>query len=287
MADPSNSGGGGGGGTGGKSSSNSNDKKTAYGSTSSTTETYRRTWDREAYAAQAVAREAAEARERKARYEAKLQGKKYHAAPAGTSGGGEQQQQQLASARDTRLDVSAQIGKTQIITGAMASVTGRRGRSAGFYCADCDLTFKDNIQWVEHLNSRGHLVAAGVQAEVKRASLDEVRQRLRYLKSLRDDRLAAGDAALDLHERLRLRELQMQKDKDDRRIRKREERRRKAAAATTATATGMDVDGQHHNDDDDDDAGGGGGGSSVKMEDSHTEDVAALMGFGGFGTTKV
>ncbi|EDN09564.1 hypothetical protein HCAG_06731 [Histoplasma mississippiense (nom. inval.)] len=53
-------------------------KESAYGTPSSDT-SFRKTWDREEYTKKAAAEEARKKEESKARYDAKLAGKKYHA----------------------------------------------------------------------------------------------------------------------------------------------------------------------------------------------------------------
>lgn len=107
----------------------------AYGAPAGDTD-FRKNWDLDEYAAKAKEREAREREEGKARYEAKLAGKKYHKPMTGN--------EEYSSARRDVLDFSGQVGKTQLV-GAAAGV-GKRGKSAGFYCEACDLTFKDNLQ---------------------------------------------------------------------------------------------------------------------------------------------
>ena len=104
---------------------------------------------------------------------------------------------------------------------------GKRGRGAGFYCGDCDLTFKDNLQFVDHLNSRQHLVATGQSGEVRRASVGEVRERLAWLKRRReeDDK---GDV-VDLGVRLEVAREGEVREREERR-RRRNEKRRKTEA---------------------------------------------------------
>ncbi|KAI9749779.1 MAG: hypothetical protein M1815_002274 [Lichina confinis] len=257
----------------------SDNKKSAYGSSAGPEASFRRTWDREAYAAKASEREAREREESKARYEARLAGKKYHApppprAPPATSltlskdkdgrgdGGRHAPPNNYVDARASRLDVSAQIGKVQMLTGTMAAVTGRRGRGAGFYCEDCDLTFKDNLQWVDHLNSKQHLVSLAARrgsadagdglGEVKRATLEDVRERLRYLKDkkLRDEHEAQLSGTVLLQERLKMREEEFEKERELRRIKRRERRRNNHGGVGAGDARGGDLD----------DGGGGGGG---------------------------
>jgi U4/U6.U5 tri-snRNP component SNU23 len=178
-----------------------------------------KSWDREEYAKKAADDEAKRKAEGKARYEAKLLGKKYHAPVDYDS-------LEATTARKERLNVSSQVGKTTIVP-AGASM-GKKGKGAGFYCQDCDLTFKDNIQFVEHLNSKQHLIATGQSGEVVRAGVKEVRTRLRMLAKRKRDRDEEERKAwqLDLGERLRDREEQDAKEREEKR-RKRNEKRRK------------------------------------------------------------
>ncbi|GIK04681.1 hypothetical protein Aspvir_008769 [Aspergillus viridinutans] len=191
---------------------------TAYGAPSSDT-AFRKTWDREEYAKKAADEEAKRKEEGKARYEAKLLGKKWHA-PVDYS------TLEATTSRRQRLDVASMVGKTTIVPAG--SAVGKRGRGAGFYCSDCDLTFKDNLQLVEHLNSKQHLIATGQSGEVVRASLEDVRQRLRFLAHQKRVREEEERRAwqLDLGERLKEREEQEAKEREEKR-RKRNEKRRK------------------------------------------------------------
>lgn len=107
----------------------------AYGAPAGDTD-FRKTWDLDEYAEKAKEREAKEKEEAKARYEAKLAGKKYYKPMTGD--------ETYTSARRNVMDFTGQVGKTQLV-GAGAGV-GKRGRGAGFYCEACDLTFKDNLQ---------------------------------------------------------------------------------------------------------------------------------------------
>lgn len=114
-------------------------KKGAYGENTASDTDFRKKYDRAEYAQKAAEREAKEKEERKARYEAKLAGKKYYAPLTGD--------EELTQARASRLDVSANVGKIMLVPAGAS--TGKRGRGAGFYCQACDLTFKDSLQLVE------------------------------------------------------------------------------------------------------------------------------------------
>jgi U4/U6.U5 tri-snRNP component SNU23 len=78
------------------------------------------------------------------------------------------------------------VGKSTLVPAG--SAIGKRGRVAGFYCEACDLTYKDNVQHIEHLNSRQHLVNTGQSGEVVRATLQDVRDRLEILKQRKRER---------------------------------------------------------------------------------------------------
>ncbi|KAI9737547.1 MAG: hypothetical protein M1834_009702 [Cirrosporium novae-zelandiae] len=191
-------------------------KKNAYNSTTSDT-SFRRTWDKSEYAAKAATNEAKSREESKARYEAKLAGHKYIPRPSTPPDAKE------TAARARRLDVSANVGKTMLVPAGAA--IGKRGKGAGFYCADCDLTFKDNLQFVDHLNSRQHLVATGQTGDVRRATLEDVRERLRWLKAKREEEEREKEG-VDLQERLKRRIEDEEREREERREKRREKRRR-------------------------------------------------------------
>lgn len=197
--------------------SDNNTKRSAYGTASTDTD-FRKTWDREEYAKKAKESEAKAKEESKARYEAKLAGKKWHA-PVDYSS------LDQTSSRTQRLDVASMVGKTTMVPAGAA--VGKRGRGAGFYCSDCDLTFKDNIQLVEHFNSKQHLIAIGESGEVKRATLEDVRNRLRWLAHKKREKEEEDRKAfnLDLGARLRDREEQDAKEREEKRVKRREKRR--------------------------------------------------------------
>lgn len=179
---------------------------------------FRRTWDRTEYAAKAEAREFSIKEEGKARAEAKAQGRKYfHRAKTPPD-------VKDAESRASRLDVAANVGKTLLVPAGAA--IGKRGRGAGFYCENCDLTFKDNIQWVEHLNSPQHLLATGQSGEVKRATLEEVKDRLQWLARKRDEQKEAASKVIDLDKRLNVRKEEEEAEREEKRRKRREKRRK-------------------------------------------------------------
>ncbi|KAH0534125.1 hypothetical protein FGG08_007283 [Glutinoglossum americanum] len=228
-------------------------KKSAY-DTPPTDTSFRKTWNKADYAAQAATRESQERTEARLRYEAKSLGKTYHSPAPSTPS-------TSTTARTARLNIASQIGKTQLIPSSFSTST-KRGRSAGFYCEDCDLTFKDNLQWVDHLNSKGHLVRVGESGVVERVGVEVVRERLAWLREKRKGEMEGEGEGL--RERLERRKGEEERERVERRERRRVKRRK----GGQEEEVGGDVNGD---------------GEGVAVVE---EDMMKAMGFAGFGTTK-
>lgn len=235
-------------------------RKGAYETTASDTD-FRKKYDREDFARQAREREAAEKEEGRLRYEAKLAGKKYFKPLTGD----EKLTEARPSSRKARLDVTANVGKVQLMPAGAA--TGKRGRGAGFYCADCDLTFKDNMQWVEHENSMQHLRAIGETGEVKRATVEDVRARI---DSLWEEKLKEKmEEFKTLEERLEVRKVEDEQEREARRLKRQAAAKRKADEREKEVQARLDY------------------GEDVRIEGEHdVDDMEAMMGMKGFGTSK-
>ncbi|GAB7366206.1 hypothetical protein MBLNU230_g7766t1 [Neophaeotheca triangularis] len=189
----------------------------AYGATAGNDTTgFRKTWDREEYAAKAAETAAKEREEGKARYEAKLAGKKYHARASTPPDA------KFTEARRARINVADRIGTSELV--AAGGGQGKRGQSAGFYCKSCDLTFKDNLQLVEHENSKQHLVAIGETGEVQIASLEEVKARFWWLVEKREKERELENVGLE--ERLGLTQEAIDEERAEKRRRRNEKRRK-------------------------------------------------------------
>lgn len=188
----------------------------AYGVSAGNDTSFRKTWDREEYAAKAADRDKKTKEEGKARYEAAAAGKKYHRRASTPENSHD------TEARRSRLNVAEQVGKTQLV--AAGATQGKRGKSAGFYCDACDLTYKDNLQFVEHLNSKQHLVNTGESGEVRRATLEEVKERFEYLKRKREEEKARE--VVDLGARIEIAKEQEEREREEKRRRRNEKRRK-------------------------------------------------------------
>ncbi|KAI0165565.1 hypothetical protein GGR57DRAFT_126525 [Xylariaceae sp. FL1272] len=231
-------------------------KGSAYGMPATDT-SFRRKYDLDEYAEKARVRDGADREEAKARYEAKLAGKKYYKPMTGD--------ETSTRARRDILDLEANVGKTMLVPAGAGQ--GKRGRGAGFYCSACDLTFKDNIQWVEHINSMQHLRNIGETGEVQKATADDVHRRIDEVW----ERLEAQkkDATTTLKERLEIREEEDAKEREARRLKRQEDLARKKTNRETAEKIKTEY------------------GDDVRVEGEHDEDdMMAAMGITGFGTSK-
>lgn len=203
----------------------------AYGTSAGDTD-FRKTWDRAEYATKAQEREQKQREEGKARYEAALAGKKYIRRASTPPDAHD------TEARKARLNVADQVGKTQIIAAGLGQ--GKRGKSAGFYCDACDLTFKDNLQFVEHLNSKQHLVNTGETGEVRQATLEEVKERFEWLKRKRDDEKARD--AVDLDTRLQVAQDLDEREREERRQKRNDRRRKRRDSDDQLIKTELDIE---------------------------------------------
>lgn len=193
-------------------------KKSAYATTASDTD-FRRTWDKAEYEEKARKKDQEQKEESKARYEAKLEGKKWHK-PVDIS------TLDSTSARGSRLDVASMVGKTMLVP-AGASV-GKRGRGAGFWCEACDLTYKDNVQYIEHLNSKQHLINTGQSGAVVVATLQDVKDRIEMHKQRKlereEEEKLAGE--VDVGARIKKAEELDEAEREEKRRKRREKRRK-------------------------------------------------------------
>ncbi|KAK9460228.1 uncharacterized protein V1516DRAFT_679291 [Lipomyces oligophaga] len=158
--------------------------------------------------------------------------------------------------RQQRLNLDQDLNKITLIP-AGASAVGRKGRGAGYYCDACDLTYKDSLQWIDHLNSKQHLRATGQTETLQRATLSDVRGRLAWLRQKREDEKVGQ--MYDIRKRVEERHKLEEEERKIRREKRMQKRKLKKAAQN-----------QESEDDDPD-----------------KDSIAQMMGIKAFGSTKV
>ncbi|KAG4304644.1 hypothetical protein PORY_002037 [Pneumocystis oryctolagi] len=211
----------------------------------STEPNFRKTWDLAEYAEKAAIREEEEKKKAKIRWEKKHGKFKREPTPPDVK---------IVEARD-KLNLEENLNKTVLVP--YGASVGKRGKGAGYYCEACDETYKDSNSWIDHLNSKQHLRMTNQTLRQDRATLEDVRKRLAWLKQKIIDE--KKHVEFSLSQRI----LERQAAEKEERKNKKEKRKNMLKEKQ------LDV---------------------KKEEDliPETDDaIAQMMGFGNFGSTKV
>lgn len=158
--------------------------------------------------------------------------------------------------RDYEVDLTSRLGKTQVVT-PVAPLS----QQAGYFCSVCECVVKDSANYLDHINGKKHQRALGMSMRVERASLQQVQDRFETLKR---KKTAGGFTEQDFDTRIQRQSEEEEERKRNRREKKKEKRREKEGGGVGK------------------EEGGGGGGGDLAMD----ADMAALMGFGGFTSSK-
>lgn len=98
-----------------------------------------------------------------------------------------------------QTDLYKDVNKVTLVPGT--ATTGKRGKGAGFYCEPCNLTFKDSIQYVDHVNSKQHLQHTGESEIPPRATLQQVKDRINLL--YRQKKASQANVNYDIKQHIR------------------------------------------------------------------------------------
>ncbi|KAJ3513712.1 hypothetical protein NLJ89_g2793 [Agrocybe chaxingu] len=155
---------------------------------------------------------------------------------------------ELMKQRDAPLELDKNLNKTMVVQ----NPGGRGPGQPGFYCETCNRTYKDSVGYLDHINSRAHLRALGQTTKIARSTLVQVQARIALLREKTKE--AASAKAYDFDKRL-----EEVKEKE-RALREQKKAEKKAEKEKARLAFITDSN-----------------------EDS---EMAVMMGFGGFGSTK-
>src|SRR5277367_636596 len=194
----------------------------------------RRTWDREEAErnyTERLAREKAEAKEAKSK---KALGSGKLPPPASTD-------LTTVQARTEAIIKSEELHCKRELVAPLLS-RSNKGKSAGFYCETCDLTFKDSISYLDHLNSSQHYRKLGISGRVERATLEQVQNRLAWLREIKIEREKEAGRGVDLVKRVAERKRLEEEERKRRREKKKAQRRRRRQQELGASDVEMSDD---------------------------------------------
>ncbi|KAG9290781.1 hypothetical protein G9A89_011744 [Geosiphon pyriformis] len=212
---------------------------------------FRRTWDREEYE-----RRARDRLRREQQQEEDESRKRKGLRPKGPSGDGTSDllppPRDLLKARSEKVVLDTNLNKTQVVQS-----TSIASKQPGYYCNVCDCVVKDSVNFLDHINGKKHQRALGMSMKVERSSLEQVKAKLDRLKKEKEE-----PQEYDFEARV---EQVRQQEEEEKRKRKERKKAKKQREKTGDASTEGEAEG----------------------EEGMNPDMAKLMGFGGFCSTKV
>ncbi|KAG8745723.1 hypothetical protein FRC10_007203 [Ceratobasidium sp. 414] len=207
---------------------------------------FRRKWDKEEYTQKAKEKDEAEKKRMQENEELMKKGTLNRKRPRKAK---EElpKPTELMKQREHDLGLDKNLNKTIIVQNAGGKGPGQ----PGFYCDLCQRTCKDTSGYLDHVNSRQHLRRLGQTTQIARSTLDQVRARIALLREKTKE--ASTARTFDFEKRL-------QEVRDTENAARAEKKRRKQERNKPAEV------------------------EEVKTEED--DSMAAMMGFGGFGSSK-
>lgn len=128
-----------------------------------------------------------------------------------------------------KVDVSMHLKKVQLLNPSLPL-----SQQGGFKCGLCQASFKSHDSYLDHINSRVHLLNSGVDKRVfKQANIDSVKNKLKEMKSQKEAAKLPKRSALEImEERISDSILQEKLEKEKKHQKKKAAKRRKVAEAT-------------------------------------------------------
>ncbi|KNZ72887.1 Zinc finger matrin-type protein 2 [Termitomyces sp. J132] len=208
---------------------------------------FRKKWDKEEYAERARKKDQEEKERMQENEERMKQGKKPRKGPRRDD---LPKPTELMKQREGSLELEKNLGKTMVVQ----NPGGRGPGQPGFYCEPCNRTYKDSVGYLDHINSRAHLRVLGQSTKMARSTLVQVQARIAFLRE--KTKAATTAKAYDFDQRLAELKAKEVALREQKKAAKRAEKEK--ARLELINDTAMDQD----------------------------DDMAKMMGFGGFSTTK-
>ncbi|KAG8997188.1 hypothetical protein FRB93_000474 [Tulasnella sp. JGI-2019a] len=213
---------------------------------SKASDTARRTWNKEEFAAKAKEKDQEERERMKENEERMKKGKKprrfREELPKPT---------ELLKQREGPLELDKNQNKTMIIN----NPGGRGPGQPGYYCEVCNRTSKDSAAYLNHINGRAHLRKLGQTTTIARSNVEQVRARIAFLREKTKE--AANAKAFDFDQRLK----EIRQKEEAERLEAKEKKKAEKEAKRMEMVRTID-------------------------DGSGDVDMSSMMGFAGFGTSK-
>ena len=242
----------------------------------------RRTWDKETYSARAASRVAAGGEDgvdeedpayAKANRVKKLQDAKsteeFFKSADATAAGPSGSSRAYLTARKEGVDITSKVGTSELIVeGSDVQITDGVTKSAsgvGWYCKVCDCFLKDSLGYLDHINGKKHQRALGYTMRVEQSTVGDVKSKLKALKEAK-----AGSVVVNSNKSVK--EVEKEKKKEESAAEKmlREEEAKKARRWEERKRKKEDAKRKREEEE-------------AEEEGGMDPDMAAMMGFGGFG----
>uniref|UniRef100_K3WAK2 U1-type domain-containing protein n=1 Tax=Globisporangium ultimum (strain ATCC 200006 / CBS 805.95 / DAOM BR144) TaxID=431595 RepID=K3WAK2_GLOUD len=231
----------------------------------------RQTWDRELYEKRAQLRASGQLEEKEEKKVIKSQKEEFKAAEEGAEGPAGSARAFL-KARSEKVTLDSNVGTVRVVK------SDDMNKNGGYYCEICECGLKDSVAYLDHINGKKHLRKLGYSMRVERSTVDQVKNRLQSAAKRKWDPIMTKklDAMEEYEKKLKAMEEEEARVKKQ----KKEDKKAKKHAQTsnpplTSTAT---------------DAQSAAGASKQAAEAAATDDadaeMMAMMGFGGFGSSK-
>ncbi|KAJ7647192.1 hypothetical protein FB45DRAFT_821852 [Roridomyces roridus] len=207
---------------------------------------FRKKWDKEEYAERAKKRDLEERERMQENDERMKQGKRPRKGPRRDD---LPKPTELMKQREAPLELDKNLNKTMVVS----NPGGRGAGQPGFHCETCNRTYKDSVGYLDHINSRAHLRALGQTTKLERSTLEQVRARIALLREKTKDVTTAK--AYDFDQRLAEVRAKEQAIRDE----------KKAAKKAEKEKIRLEL---------------------IKDAGGEDDEMAKMMGFGGFGSSK-
>eukprot|EP00934_Nitzschia_sp_Nitz4_P001365 Nitzschia sp. Nitz4//scaffold37_size175936//159877//160792//NITZ4_002068-RA/size175936-augustus-gene-0.13-mRNA-1//1//CDS//3329549854//1365//frame0 len=197
--------------------------------------------------------------------------------------GPEKSERAFLKARRSRVDVDSKVGSVEMVNPEAAATTsvgdvgsikdGVTKTGVGWHCKVCDCFLRDSHTYLDHINGRKHQRNLGFSMRVERSSKDQVSSRLELLLQEEErDRSKAGwdEEEEDFIDVVKAKDEEAKRRKEER-ARQRKERRKQKKEAPVEEPKEEETPVEEQDEEGD------------AEEEEEAVDMAALMGFSGFG----